>query len=141
MDLNIKGIINLKFTDFDTVEDLMSYVREDGNFDDLRNIRFEDSKKTLRYESVFFNWSEIWVVNNYLVAKRLGGGEIIINPDFTRFLVEQPFNHTEKKKEEEDKLTEEFISELSVDSILDRISKIGFENITDVEKKFLKDNS
>ena len=56
-----------------------------------------------------------------------------MNPDFTRYLLENTDNYLTLYKED--------IKNLNMDSILDRINEVGFENLTEIEKKFLKDNN
>jgi hypothetical protein len=139
MDLNIKGMIHLDFRRFESVEKLIEFVRNDENFDNLANICFDEREEVvIKYENLYEKEDEIWIVDNYLVAKKSkGSNQIRINPDLARFLLEKSINYVDKRREEEKK---DFIENLNVDSILDRISKIGFENITEEEKEFLKNN-
>ena len=151
MKLNIKGIINLKFTDFKDVKELLDYVSD--NFEFLENIIYSDQtnvpfgeKIVLDYEEVFDKMDEIWIVNNYLVAYREKGDiNISMNNDFGRFLAEESFNYKKEvdkksKKTQKIKSSKVYKEPLCVDSILDRISEVGFENITEAERKFLDEN-
>ena len=139
MDLNIKGIIHLDFRRFKDKEDLINFVENSDNFDTLANIYYDEKWETvIDYNYYFDVLDEIWVIDNYLVCKReRGSNEMEVNPDLARFLLEKSINYVDKRREEEKK---DFIENLNVDSILDRISKIGFENITEEEKEFLKNN-
>jgi hypothetical protein len=143
MDLNIKGIIHLDFRDFKTVDELLDYIKKPENFNVLGDIRYDmedfEIDLCLDYKKAYQNVDEIWVVDNFLVAKRdKGDDEIEINPEFSRFLLEKSVNYFKQK--ENIKKSKEFTENLSVDSILDRISQVGFENITESEKKFLDEN-
>ena len=139
MDLNIKGIIHLDFRRFKDKEDLINFVENSDNFDKLANIYYDEKWETvIDYNYYFDVLDEIWVIDNYLVCKReRGSNEMEVNPDLARFLLEKSINYVDKRREEEKK---DFIENLNVDFILDRISKIGFENITEEEKEFLKNN-
>ena len=139
MDLNIKGIIHLDFRRFKDKEDLINFVENSDNFDKLANIYYDEKWETvIDYNYYFDVLDEIWVIDNYLVCKReRGSNEMEVNPDLARFLLEKSINYVDKRREEEKK---DFIENLNVDSILDRISQIGFENITEEEKEFLKNN-
>ena len=143
MDLNIKGVIHVDFRKFKTVGELVEFCITDDN---LRNVRLDQrSNFSIDYYYFFDKWDEIWIVNNYLIAKKESGSkQIEINSDLTRFLLDKSFNYVDiynKEKEKEEKIkNKEHFSNLNIDSILDRISQIGFENITEEEKEFLKNN-
>lgn len=147
MDLNIKGFIHLDFRKFKSGEELVEYTQTDDNFDTLANIYFDDEKGTiLNYKTLYNTFDEIWVVNNYLVGKReKNSDEIKINPDLSRFLLENSFNYVNENNKEREEVSEEvsekFVPDLSVDSILDRITEVGINNITKREKEFLDKNS
>lgn len=136
--LNIKGILNLKMTDFKTLEDYEEFVTRDENWDNLHNLKVEENnpngKNHVKSSYIYENWDEIWVYNGYLVARRSKGSDnVVMNPDFTRYLLENTDNYLTLYKED--------IKNLNMDSILDRINEVGFENLTEIEKKFLKDNN
>lgn len=143
MNLNIKGFIHLDFRKFKSAEELSEFTLNDDNFDTLANVYFDDTKgAVIKYEYLYTILDEIWVVDNYLVAKRhKDSDEIKINPDLARYLLEKSFNYVDEYNKEKKKESDEFISDLSIDSILDRISEVGFENITEAEKRFLDENS
>ncbi len=67
--------------------------------------------------------------------------EIKINPDLSRFLLENSFNYVNENNKEREEVSEKFVPDLSVDSILDRITEVGINNITKQEKEFLDKNS
>jgi hypothetical protein len=139
MDLNIKGIIHLDFRKFKTIEELIDFLSVGDNFDNLAKIQFNETTNIISYREVFKQWDEIWILSGYLVARRKkGSDQIMINPDLSRFIIEKSFNYVYEHNREQKK---DFISNLSVDDILDKINQIGFENLTDEEKKFLKDNT
>jgi hypothetical protein len=147
MNLNIKGIINLDFRGFKSGKELYEFSKNGDNFDTLANVwSTEDENTIINYETLYEKFDEIWVLNNYIIAKRtINSDEIIINPDFTRYLLENSFNYLEEYKKEEKKKkqkkeSEIFIENLTIDSVLDKISKVGIEKITKEEKKFLDDN-
>lgn len=147
MNLNIKGIINLNFRGFKSGKELYEFSKNGDNFDTLANVwSTEDENTIINYETLYEKFDEIWVLNNYIIAKRtINSDEIIINPDFTRYLLENSFNYLEEYKKEEKKKkqkkeSEIFIENLTVDSILDKISKVGIEKISKEEKQFLDDN-
>tara|TARA_B100001059_G_C17558547_1_gene438857 strand:+ start:160 stop:606 length:447 start_codon:yes stop_codon:yes gene_type:complete len=147
MDLNIKGIINLDFRKFKTAKELVEFTQNDDNFDTLANVTIDhDTDSVIKYKSLYKKFDEVWILNNYLVAKRgKNSDKIVINPDLTRYLLENSFNYVkeykkEEKKESEKKESEIFIENLTIDSVLDKISKVGIENITKEEKQFLDNN-
>jgi len=143
MDLNIKGFIHLDFRKFKSGEELVEYTQTDDNFDTLANIYFNDEKGTiLNYKTLYNTFDEIWIVNNYLVGKReKNSDEIKINPDLSRYLLENSFNYVNENNKEREEVSEKFVPDLSVDSILDRITEVGINNITKQEKEFLDKNS
>jgi hypothetical protein len=143
MNLNIKGIINLDFRKFKSAKELYEFTTNDDNFDTLANVTTDDEiDSVILYKSLYKKFDEIWICNNYLIAKRdRNSDEIVINPDFTRFLLENSFNYLEEYKKEKNKEQEDFIQNLDINSILDEISKVGLENISSEEKNFLDDIS
>ena len=85
--LNIKGILNLKMTDFKTLEEYEEFVTRDENWDNLHNLKVEENnpngKNHVKSSYIYENWDEIWVYNGYLVARRSKGSDkIVMNPDF-----------------------------------------------------------
>lgn len=147
MNLNIKGIINLNFRKFKSAKELYEFTINDDNFDTLANVTIDhDTDSVIKYKNLYKKFDEIWILNNYLVAKRgKNSDKIVINPDFTRYLLENSFNYVkeykkEEKKESKKKESEIFIENLTIDSVLDKISKVGIEKITKEEKQFLDDN-
>lgn len=146
MKLDIKGIIRFKMTDFNSVEEIIKYVESDDNFDVLRNILVTydidiDYKDKVRmsYEKAFEHYDELWIIDGFCMAiKPKGDDEIVINPELSDFLSEQTFDY--KKEKEKLESSRIFLESLSVDSILDKISKVGIENITESEKRFLDKN-
>tara|TARA_B100001173_G_C16018583_1_gene560924 strand:+ start:2239 stop:2670 length:432 start_codon:yes stop_codon:yes gene_type:complete len=141
MDLNIKGIINLNFRKFKSAKELYEFTLNDDNFDTLANVTIDhDTDSVIKYKKLYKKFDEIWILNNYLVAKRgKNSDKIVINPDFTRYLLENSFNYVEEYKKEK-KESEIFIENLTIDSVLDKISKVGIEKITKEERQFLDDN-
>ena len=141
MDLNIKGIINLNFRKFKSAKELYEFTLNDDNFDTLANVTIDhDTDSVIKYKKLYKKFDEIWILNNYLVAKRgKNSDKIVINPDFTRYLLENSFNYVEENKKEK-KESEIFIENLTIDSVLDKISKVGIEKITKEERQFLDDN-
>lgn len=144
--LNIKGILNLKMTDFKTLEEYEEFVTRDENWDNLHNLKVEENnpngKNHVKSSYIYENWDEIWVYNGYLVARRSKGSDkIVMNPDFTRYLLENTSNYIDLYKEEKEKEEFEISKNLDMDSILDRINEVGFENLTEIEKRFLKNNN
>lgn len=144
--LNIKGILNLKMTDFKTLEEYEEFVTRDENWDNLHNLKVEENnpngKNHVKSSYIYENWDEIWVYNGYLVARRSKGSDkIVMNPDFTRYLLENTSNYIDLHKEEKEKEEFEISKNLDMDSILDRINEVGFENLTEIEKRFLKNNN
>lgn len=146
MKLDIKGIIRFKITDFNSVEEIIKYVESDDNFDVLRNILvtydididYKD-KYRMSYEKAFKLYDELWIIDGFCMAiKPKDDDEIVINPDLSDFLSEQTFDY--KKEKEKLESSRIFLESLSVDSILDKISKVGIENITESEKRFLDKN-
>lgn len=144
--LNIKGILNLKMTDFKTLEEYEEFVTRDENWDNLHNLKVEENnpngKNHVKSSYIYENWDEIWVYNGYLVARRSKGSDkIVMNPDFTRYLLENTSNYIDLYKEEKEKEEFEISKNLDINSILDRINEVGFENLTEIEKRFLKNNN
>lgn len=144
--LNIKGILNLKMTDFKTLEEYEEFVTRDENWDNLHNLKVEENnpngKNHVKSSYIYENWDEIWVYNGYLVARRSKGSDkIVMNPDFTRYLLENTSNYIDLYKEEKEKEEFEISKNLDMNSILDRINEVGFENLTEIEKRFLKNNN
>ena len=142
MDLNIKDIINLKLTDFESHESYIEFIERDENWDNLANLKTDsDLEMYAKQEFVYSDWAEIWVLNGFLVARRARNSDkVMINPEFSKYLLSNTINYLnlyneEKIKEEESKI------KLDMDSILDRINQVGFENLSDKEKKFLKDSN
>jgi|TARA_R110002167_G_scaffold167161_3_gene364293 hypothetical protein len=146
MKLDIRGIIRFKMTDFNSAEEIIKYVESDDNFDVLRNIlttyqidRKHKDKTRMSYEKAFEFYDEIWIIDGFCMAvKPKDDDEIVINPDLSDFLSEQTFDY--KKEKEKIESSRIFLESLSVDSILDKISKVGIENITESEKRFLDGN-
>jgi hypothetical protein len=58
----------------------------------------------------------------------------------SRFLLENSFNYVNENNKEREEVSEKFVPDLSVDSILDRITEVGINNITKQEKEFLDKN-
>jgi hypothetical protein len=144
--LNIKGILNLKMTDFKTLEEYEEFVTRDENWDNLHNLKVEENnpngKNHVKSSYIYENWDEIWVYNGYLVARiSKGSDKVVMNPDFTRYLLENTSNYIDLYKEEKEKEEFEISKNLDMDSILDRINEVGFENLTEIEKRFLKNNN
>ena len=146
MKLDIRGIIRFKITDFNSVEEIIKYAESDDNFDVLRNIlvtyqidKKDKDKIIMSYENAFKLYDELWIIDGFCMAiKPKDDDEIVINPDLSDFLSEQTFDYKkEKEKLESSKI---FLESLSIDSILDKISKVGIENITESEKRFLDKN-
>lgn len=146
MKLDIKGIIRFKITDFNSVEEIIKYVESDDNFDVLRNILvtydididYKD-KYRMSYEKAFKLYDELWIIDGFCMAiKPKDDDEIVINPELSDFLSEQTFDY--KKEKEKLESSRIFLESLSVNSILDKISKVGIENITESEKRFLDKN-
>ena len=146
MKLDIKGIIRFKITDFNSVEEIIKYVESDDNFDVLRNILvtydididYKD-KYRMSYEKAFKLYDELWIIDGFCMAiKPKDDDEIDINPELSDFLSEQTFDY--KKEKEKLESSRIFLESLSVNSILDKISKVGIENITESEKRFLDKN-
>lgn len=146
MKLDIKGIIRFKLTDFKSEEELMEYINSDDNFDVLRNILLDqqndinESEKTIMsYDKAYEHYEEIWILDGFCVAvKSKCTEEIVINPGFSDFLLDITFDY--KKEKEKLESSRIFLKSISVDSILDKISKVGIENITESEKRFLDKN-
>ena len=143
MNLNIKGIINLNFREFKSGNKLYEFSKNDDNFDTLANVwSTVDENTIINYETLHKKFDEIWILNNYIIAKRTTNSDKIeINPDFTRYLIENSFNYLEEYKKEKNKEAKVFNENLDVDSILDEISKVGLENISSEGNKFLDDIS
>lgn len=137
MGFNIKGIFNLKLTDFKSYEEYIEFVEKDENSDNLNKIRvgIEPKNKFVKHEYIYKEWDEIWVISGYLIARRAKESDrVFINPDFSRYLLEETLNYSvELNKEKLNK-------NLTIDYILDKISKVGFENLNEVEKDFLEKN-
>ena len=95
MNLNIKGIINLDFRKFKSAKELYEFTTNDDNFDTLANVTTDDEiDSVILYKSLYKKFDEIWICNNYLIAKRdRNSDEIVINPDFTRFLLKNSFKY------------------------------------------------
>ena len=143
MNLNIKGIINLDFRKFKSAEELYEFTTNDDNFDTLANVTIDDEIDfIIKYKRLYKKFDEIWILNNYLIAKRgRNSDKIVINSDFTRYLLENSFNYLEEYKKEKNKEAKVFNENLDIDSILDEISKVGLENISSEGKKILDDIS
>tara|TARA_X000000368_G_scaffold249542_1_gene197068 strand:- start:8198 stop:8641 length:444 start_codon:yes stop_codon:yes gene_type:complete len=146
MKLDIRGIIRFKMTDFNSAEEIIKYVESDDNFDVLRNIlttyqidRKHKDKTRMSYEKAFKYYDELWIIDGFCMAiKPKDDDEIVINPELSDFLSEQTFDY--KKEKEKLESSRIFLESLSIDSILDKISKVGIENITESEKRFLDKN-
>ena len=137
MGFNIKGIFNLKLTDFKSYEEYMEFVEKDENADNLNKIRvgIDPKNKFVKHEYIYKEWDEIWLLNGYLIARKAKeSNNIFINPDFSRYLLEETLNYSVELNKEKLK------NNLTIDYILDKISKVGFENLTQVEKDFLEKN-
>ena len=137
MGFNIKGIFNLKLTDFKSYEEYIEFVEKDENSDNLNKIRvgIDPKNKFVKHEYIYKEWDEIWLLNGYLIARKAKeSNNIFINPDFSRYLLEETLNYSVELNKEKLK------NNLTIDYILDKISKVGFENLTQVEKDFLEKN-
>lgn len=137
MGFNIKGIFNLKLTDFKSYEEYIEFVEKDENSDNLNKIRvgIDPKNKFVKHEYIYKEWDEIWLLNGYLIARKAKeSNNIFINPDFSRYLLEETLNYSVELNKEKLK------NNLTIDYILDKISKVGFENLTEVEKDFLEKN-
>jgi hypothetical protein len=133
-------------TDFKTLEEYEEFVTRDENWDNLHNLKVEENnpngKNHVKSSYIYENWDEIWVYNGYLVARiSKGSDKVVMNPDFTRYLLENTSNYIDLYKEEKEKEEFEISKNLDMDSILDRINEVGFENLTEIEKRFLKNNN
>ena len=150
MDLNIKGIINLKFDQFETADDLMNYVNE--HHQELQNIivdHIDPDTPYLGYMALFNEFSEIWIVNKFLLAKRDRGTNVIdVNPSLSE-LLSGSTNHQdelERQRIEKIKLEEKnsFIDpenlQESIDNLLDKITHSGIESLSVKERQFLEKN-
>lgn len=141
MNFNIEGVFNLKIKDFKSYDEYIEFIERDENWDNLRNLRVDNEKGYgfAKPDYIYKNWDEIWVISGYIVARMAkGSNKVFINPDLGRFLLENSLNYVTEQNRQ---IEEEFIPNLNVDSILDRISEVGFENISEVERNFLKNNS
>ena len=114
MNLNIKGIINLDFRKFKSAKELYEFTTNDDNFDTLANVTTDDEiDSVILYKSLYKKFDEIWICNNYLIAKRdRNSDEIVINPDFTRFLLKNSFNYLEEYKKDKNKNNKKFFKNL-----------------------------
>ena len=67
-----------------------------------------------------------------------------MNPDLSRFIVEDSYDAvTDPKKvvKIDDEETNSIKEDMTIDSILDKISEVGIENLTKSERKFLDENN
>ena len=79
-----------------------------------------------------------WIFTNSLaIGAAIGGFEVIT----TKVAQEQVANYVNENNKEREEVSEKFVPDLSVDSILDRITEVGINNITKQEKEFLDKNS
>ena len=102
------------------------------------DIDYKD-KYRMSYEKAFKLYDELWIIDGFCMAiKPKDDDEIVINPELSDFLSEQTFDY--KKEKEKLESSRIFLESLSVNSILDKISKVGIENITESEKRFLDKN-
>ena len=136
MKFNIEGIFNVRLTDFESYDDYIEFVEKDENWDNLRNLRVDNEDEAFaKHDYIYREWDEYWVIKGYLVARRTKDSDkVFVNPDLSRYLLENTLNYVNEYNKEK------FIPNLSIDSILDRISEVGIENLTEAERKFLDEN-
>jgi hypothetical protein len=120
----------------------MEWLRKPENRSYVDIFIGKQRENSIDYQKIFNKVDKIWLSGCYIIAQKNNGYDnIITNPDLERFLIEESTDVTmtiEPKKENE------FIDsdlEMSIDSILDKISKVGIEGITESEKNYLDKNS
>lgn len=135
------NIVCIDFRKFETFEDFMVWLRKPENIDYVDIFIGEQRENSIGYQKIFNRVDKIWLSGCYIIAQKNNGYDnIITNPDLERFLTEESNNVTDTKESNKENGFIDGDSEMNIDSILDKISKVGIENITESEKRFLDGN-
>jgi len=135
------NIVCIDFRKFETFEDFMVWLRKPENRDYVDIFIGKQRENSIDYQKIFNKVDKIWLSGCYIIAQKNNGYDnIITNPDLERFLTEESNNVTDTKESNKENGFIDGDSEMNIDSILDKISKVGIENITESEKRFLDEN-
>ena len=132
---NYLAIIKFRsLIDYRHQEKLEKFIKENFSFRDLNNIDCIDIQDEFHF-LVFCNYSKIMNFGNFLESNLILTDLIIINienlVDFNDLLV----------KFENKNIIENFLkNNISVDSLLDKLSAFGLNSLSDFEKEFLKNS-
>ena len=141
-----KNIACIDFTKFETFDDYQEWMikKENGVYINFQyvNLNIDEEKDTyLSIPKIFSKTAKIWIIGKYVVATQYRGSDgVIMNPDLSRFIVEDSYDAvTDPKKvvKIDDEETNSIKEDMTIDSILDKISEVGIENLTKSERKFL----
>ena len=103
----------------------------------IMNVYTKDNETDpISYELSFRKLDKIWILNNLVIyLKQKDSDEILLNPEFEKMVLTKCIdikNYVNKNtKTKKDKII------LDIDSILDKINKVGVGGLTNEEKEFL----
>tara|TARA_X000000368_G_scaffold249542_1_gene197069 strand:- start:8775 stop:9227 length:453 start_codon:yes stop_codon:yes gene_type:complete len=145
-DKNIACIDFTKFKNYDEYRKWQFKLKDDVYINrQYCNLNVDKDKDGyLSTKKVFDKLARIWVIGKYVVAmQHRGSYRVVLNTDLKRFIIEESYDAVEDPKEvnkyvNEIKLLEN--KEMSIDSILDKISYEGIDSLTEKEKDFLDNN-
>lgn len=154
-DKNIACIDFTKFKDYDEYREWQFKLKDNVYINkQYCNLNTNINKdEYLSTKNAFDKIARIWIVGKYIISmQHRGSDKIVMNTDLERFIREESYDAVEDHKEVNIK-PEEFIetkvnnkikfvenNEMSIDSILDKISYKGIESLTKKEKDFLDNN-
>lgn len=138
-----KNIACIDFTKFETFDDYQEWIikKENDVYINFQyvNLNIDEEKDTyLSIPKIFSKTAKIWVIGKYVVATQYRGSDkVIMNPDLSRFIVEDSYDAVTDPKKVISNTEEVNNKDMTIDSILDKISEVGIENLTKSERKFL----
>jgi hypothetical protein len=127
-------IICIDFSKFNNFIEFSVFLDKNPKF---MNVYTKDNETDpISYELSFRKLDKIWILNNLVIyLKQKDSDEILLNPEFEKMVLTKSIdikNYVNKNtKTKKDKII------LDIDSILDKINKVGVGGLTNEEKEFL----
>lgn len=127
-------IICIDFSKFNNFIEFSIFLDKNPKF---MNIYTKNNEiDPISYELSFRKLDKIWILNNLVIyLKQKDSDEILLNPEFEKMVLTKSIdikNYVNKNtKPKKDKII------LDIDSILDRINKVGVGGLTNEERDFL----
>lgn len=122
-------IICINLRRFENFESFNSWIKKSENnryIKTLKQLKLKDSMLKNNF-NIFKSIDKIWIFDDTIVFFKEVGKDVMIKTDF----IADAFIKNSTK-------LSRYKIELTVDSILDKISKSGIDSLTEIEKIFLK---